>query len=244
MGFEVSAAQQPVAMKLGDTLTSNDVQSIVGGGSGSWIELNAEDHPGAAFVVWRMESEERSPECEERARRLVAAFNACAGIPIEVLEANAAGGLPFSVADQIDQRVLISKLLAAAKKVEPFLCGFDDDNTQDGVREMLRDLRAAIDSAKRAGSCTTRMPDGGPAFPVDNIVARDERGHLQGHEISSAGMSLRDHFAGLAMQSILSTVDSWRDNEFIPVSGKSTMENNALCAYAQADAMLKARAAS
>lgn len=89
------------------------------------------------------------PDGVANARSIAAAVNACEGIPIEVLEANAAGGLPFSVADQIDMRVLISKLRAAAEKVEPFLSGFDDDNTQDGVREMLRDLRAAIDLAKR-----------------------------------------------------------------------------------------------
>jgi len=44
-------------------------------------------------------------------------------------------------------------LLAAAILVEPFISGFDDDNLQDGVREMLRDLRAAI--AKATGTPLT-----------------------------------------------------------------------------------------
>lgn len=40
--------------------------------------------------------------------------------------------------------------------------------------------------------------DGGPAFPVDNIVERDAEGRLHGKDISSAGMSLRDYFAAHA----------------------------------------------
>jgi len=47
------------------------------------------------------------------ARSIAAAVNACAGVPVEVLEANAAGGLPWSVADQIDQRVLVRQMLDA-----------------------------------------------------------------------------------------------------------------------------------
>lgn len=39
---------------------------------------------------------------------------------------------------------------------------------------------------------------GGPAFPCDNIVERNELGHLVGHEISSGGMTIRDYFAAHA----------------------------------------------
>lgn len=42
---------------------------------------------------------------EADARRLVACWNACEGVPTEVLEAQQSGGLPWSVADQIEQRV-------------------------------------------------------------------------------------------------------------------------------------------
>lgn len=38
-------------------------------------------------------------------------------------------------------------LLAAAVRAEAFIAGFDDDNTQDDVAGMLRDLRAAIAKA-------------------------------------------------------------------------------------------------
>ena len=47
------------------------------------------------------------------AHRLAACLDACQGIPLEVLQANASGGLTWSVADQIEQRVKASKLLAA-----------------------------------------------------------------------------------------------------------------------------------
>lgn len=42
------------------------------------------------------------------------------------------------------------ELLAAADRAESFISGFDDDNTQDDVAGMLRDLRTAI--AKATGS--------------------------------------------------------------------------------------------
>lgn len=58
-----------------------------------------------------------SNEQVENARRLVACWNACQDIPIEVLEANAAGGLPYSVADQIEERVLRQQLLVALRAV-------------------------------------------------------------------------------------------------------------------------------
>lgn len=50
---------------------------------------------------------------QEPGRRVAACIKACEGIPIEVLEANAAGGLPWHVADQIETRVLQSELLSA-----------------------------------------------------------------------------------------------------------------------------------
>jgi hypothetical protein len=63
---------------------------------------------------------------------------------------------------------------------------------------------------------------GGPAFPtameehVDGILHYDQ-----------PGMTLRDHFAGLAMQQFCNIVDDY--------------ESAAEWAYKQADAMLKAR---
>lgn len=75
--------------------------------------------------------------------------------------------------------------------------------------------------------------NGGPAFPVDCVVERDEKGHLHGFEISSAGMSLRDYFAAKAMQGKLSNPE-WL------ASDARTATN----AYEMADAMLRAREAS
>ena len=63
---------------------------------------------------------------------------------------------------------------------------------------------------------------GGPAFPVGNVN----------------GMSLRDYFAAKAMQSYAS------DKEFVDACvfmEKDVKEEIARVAYAQADAMLKAR---
>lgn len=78
--------------------------------------------------------------------------------------------------------------------------------------------------------------DGGPAFPFVEPA---------GPGVSVApGMSMRDHFAGLAMQAVMTSAGpTWRDNGWKPVDGMTIMQNNALLAYAAADAMLKARSA-
>lgn len=49
-------------------------------------------------------------EAAANMRRLAACWNACHGVPIEVLEANAAGGLPWRVPDQIDRRVQADRM--------------------------------------------------------------------------------------------------------------------------------------
>lgn len=38
------------------------------------------------------------------------------------------------------------------------------------------------------------VKDGGRAFPCDQIVERDAKGHLHGLEVSSGGMTLRGYF--------------------------------------------------
>ena len=68
---------------------------------------------------------------------------------------------------------------------------------------------------------TNQPNDGGPAFPVVDAL----------NEVSCSGMSLRDWFAGMAMQGIYASDvhNQWR------------AEKAAKSAYRTADAMLKAR---
>ena len=61
--------------------------------------------------------------------------------------------------------------------------------------------------------------DGGPAFPAD-------------FQLYSTGMTLRDYFAGQAMAAIITSVYCTPETIYMEVSSR---------AYAQADAMLKAR---
>lgn len=78
---------------------------------------------------------------------------------------------------------------------------------------------------------TTQPKDtGGPAFPCDNILERNEKGQLIGVEKSSAGMTLRDYFAAKAMQGLLSS----------PGFLFSEMDLVPAAAFKMADAMLKA----
>lgn len=64
--------------------------------------------------------------------------------------------------------------------------------------------------------------NGGPAFPM--IYQDDTR-------CDASGLTLRDHFAGLAMQAYLSRSDA----------DQTHWEDHAEAAYAAADAMLKMR---
>lgn len=59
-----------------------------------------------------------SDEQEANAQRLVACWNACESVPTEVLEAQQAGGLPWSVPDQIDRGVIAKEMLAALRGLE------------------------------------------------------------------------------------------------------------------------------
>jgi len=77
----------------------------------------------------------------------------------------------------------------------------------------------------------SKIETGGPAFPVDNVIARDDIGHLVGIEISSAGMTMRDYFAAKAMQGLLS--GQWPD----ATDSKEIVRRS----FVLADLMLKAR---
>lgn len=68
--------------------------------------------------------------------------------------------------------------------------------------------------------------DGGPAYPVTQWNIETDRREIMG------GMSLRDHFAGLAMQALLSPNHPWGG---YPEKGIPRV------AYEMADAMLRAR---
>lgn len=81
---------------------------------------------------------------------------------------------------------------------------------------------------------------GGPAFPCDNIVERNDSGQLQGHEISSAGMTLRDYFAA---HSIDAAFHKAINNFKADGMGDTSIDwcHIAESAYDAADAMLEAR---
>ena|GEM_PF-2051340 len=54
----------------------------------------------------------------------------------------------------------------------------------------------------------SEKPDGGPAFPHDADYVRNELGGYQFQVEFAPGMSLRDWFAGQAMQAIINTTAS------------------------------------
>lgn len=82
------------------------------------------------------------------------------------------------------------------------------------------------------------MNDGGPAFPSPEIRGADGTGICA----PEYGMSLRDHFAGIALRSILSNVEpklvDWMHD------GHKGGRREATAAYAWADAMIAARTPS
>lgn len=73
---------------------------------------------------------------------------------------------------------------------------------------------------------------GGPAFPCNEIIQRDERGHMSGPEISNPGMTLRDYFAAQTL------VGAFNSPGF---TDGFTFEEKAAWVYQMADAMLEVR---
>ena len=78
------------------------------------------------------------------------------------------------------------------------------------------------------------IKDGGPAFPVFPETT-------SGHAAAFQGMTLRDHFAGLAMQTILAS--QYEDGIYVGDTDNDSEHMCANSAYMMADAMLKARQA-
>lgn len=84
--------------------------------------------------------------------------------------------------------------------------------------------------------------DGGPAFPQFEVVAGERDGHgdiLDAYTVARGGMSLRDWFAGQAINGAAYMLGVTE-----PVT--AAMDRRTLCqsAYAIADEMLRARKAS
>lgn len=78
-------------------------------------------------------------EQEQNARRLVAAWNATDGVPTEVMESAAAGGLPWRFTDQLDLLAdrdrLLAALVAYEKWADPTVC---KDAELAALREQIR----------------------------------------------------------------------------------------------------------
>lgn len=70
---------------------------------------------------------------------------------------------------------------------------------------------------------------GGPAFPYSGVHHTEARNYI----IDSHGMTLRDHFAGLAMQAWLTQID--------PEEMEDMMERWAENSYEFADCMIRVR---
>lgn len=99
---------------------------------------------------------------------------------------------------------------------------------------------------------TVRIDDGGLAFPVPcGTARRDVDGY---YNKPSGGMSLRDYFAAMAMQAIISTSENSGDEDDLldgtPLNGSEGTSRLDVAlgwvpvtAYAYADAMIAARKA-
>lgn len=86
----------------------------------------------------------------EMLRRLAACWNACNGVPIEVIEANASGGLPWNVGDQIEARVQESRMREALQDaravIEQDRAGLADSHTNPHTKKLDADGQAGCDA--------------------------------------------------------------------------------------------------
>lgn len=94
-------------------------------------------------LVASLKTSPMSPNAEADTRRLVACWNACYGVPTEVLEAQQAGGLPWNVADQIDARLQRDELLAALKDLLNYdnLGAYERANAQQQARAAVAKVK-------------------------------------------------------------------------------------------------------
>jgi len=85
------------------------------------------------------------------------------------------------------------------------------------------------------------IKDGGPAFPVPMFTRQADGQPMSAGEFfeGGCGMTLRDHFAGIALQGIAAvTIQSAAGSRANPDETKAELAN---ACYAIADAMLAAR---
>lgn len=105
----------------------------------------------------------------DNARRISACIAACQGIPTEVLEAQQSGGLPWSVADQIEARVVQDALVAALRELRAEavvlsreyldIFKYDPDDTTIQGWDKGRWLRA-IEAYEKAGAAISKAEGG------------------------------------------------------------------------------------
>jgi hypothetical protein len=122
-------------------------------------DIGSDDGTNVALAFYRDIEHDRG-ETIANARRLAAAWNACDGVPIEVLEANASGGLPWLVSDQIDARVARGRLVEVLARLHDWAQAqapdthFGGDHPIALAREALR------------GHAPTTLQGDPPQFPA------------------------------------------------------------------------------
>ena len=81
---------------------------------GNWRDIDHQDHDGVMRIVWKMEGEERTPECEALAHAVIAALNGVAdhdGLAGQILRSGGTSAWPakyFARAAQVADRAIES----------------------------------------------------------------------------------------------------------------------------------------
>lgn len=78
---------------------------------------------------------------DANARRIVACVNACAGISTEKLEGP---GMLVNIPDDHNIIAQRDELLARLQSALSFIEGFENDDSQEGIDDLLADIRASI----------------------------------------------------------------------------------------------------
>lgn len=141
----------------------------------------------------------------------------------------------FTPRDQTNDE-LVAEFIKAAKidydtvvKLEGIcekLCELVGSKSYDALFEAVSKLKRDLEKQKWANPALGESFDGGPAFPSSIKAELSWDGENRDH----LGMSLRDHFAGLAMQALLSLPEN-----------RNTYSKDAEESYKTADAMLAER---
>ena len=227
---------------------------------GNWRDIDHQDHDGVMRIVWQMEGEERTRECEALAHAVIAALNGVAdhdGLAGQILRSGGTSGRPgkyFARAAQVADRAIEScPELNMSNYDEVDVDRLNDwaIRAHDEIRrlhtesEMRRAAlldemqKAALAAAQATAAPADTNTTSGAADLLDLIEAYAEARHRQGHssynaQTAAALQAVKDELAaGQATAAQAVVPAEWPTNGMIDAGRKAAASQGRLLGSGQ-----------